>query len=146
MRMRAKIGIEIMDERSKMLCSVAIMTLVTGIMLLVQLTQVVVAQDDLRVRPVAVIEGALLVYVDHEVYLDGSGSYDPGGTPIDYQWKLIYSPRGSVAVMTDETESEASFTCDKVGVYQVRLIVNNGFRNSKPVYATITCIDRPYFW
>jgi len=140
------IGMKIMDKISKMLCSVAIMTGVTGIMLLAPLAQILAAQDDLGVRPVAVIEGTLLVYVDHEVYLDGSESYDPGGSSIDYQWKLIYSPQGSSTVITDETDPEATFNCDKVGVYQVQLIVNNGFRNSRPVYATITCIHRPYFW
>jgi hypothetical protein len=145
-RMRAESGVKIMDKRSKMRCSVAVIAVLTGIMFLAPLAQVVAAQDELGEGPVAVIEGTLLIYVDHEVYLDGGDSYDPAGSPIDYRWKLMYRPEGSVAVMTDETDAQASFTCDEVGIYQVRLIVNNGFRNSRPVYATITCIDRPYFW
>jgi hypothetical protein len=144
--MTTKIDMKIGDKAPRIFLLVLIIVGVAGILLLAPRQQAAVAQDELNVRPVAVITGTLLVYVGHEVYLDGSGSYDPGGSPIDYQWKLTYSPEGSDAVMTDETEAQASFTADKIGVYQVQLIVNNGFTNSKPAYATITVIRHPYMW
>jgi hypothetical protein len=146
MRMTTKTNMRTTGKGQGMLLSFVIILGVTGILLLIPWQQIAVAQDDLGVRPVAVITGTLLVYVGHEVYLDGSESYDPGGSSIDYRWKLIYSPRGSDAVIADDTDSEATFTADKVGVYQVQLIVNNGFVNSKPAYATITVTRRPYMW
>jgi hypothetical protein len=97
-------------------------------------------------RPVAVITGTLLVYVNHTVYLDGTESYDPGGNPLDYQWKLTYSPRGSSVLLTDSSDAQASFPADTVGTYEVRLVVNNGFENSRPAYATIYVMKHPYMW
>ena len=144
--MMTKLDVKIGAGRTGMRCSFVIIMVVTCAALLVPQSQVAVAQDDIGERPVAVISGTLLVYVDHEVYLDGSGSYDPGGSSLDYQWKLVYAPEDSTAVISEDTDSEASFNCDKTGVYQVQLVVNNGFVNSKPVYATITCMKRPYFW
>jgi hypothetical protein len=146
MRMMTKIDMKIADKSRGIFLLILIIIGVAGILLLDPRAPVAVAQDESNVRPVAVISGSLLVYVGHEVYLDGSGSYDPGGSPIDYQWKLMYSPEGSDAVITDDTEAQASFTADKVGVYQVQLIVNNGFRNSRPAYATITVTRHPYMW
>ena len=144
--MTTRLDTKIRGKRARVLCSVVVMMLISGITLLAPDAQVAVMASDPDDRPVAAITGTLLVYVGHTVYLDASESYDPGGNSIDYQWKLTYNPRGSLAIIGDYTDSEASFTADKAGVYQVQLIVNNGFRNSKPAYATITCIDRPYFW
>jgi hypothetical protein len=144
--MAAKINMKTADKGQGIFRSIVIMLSVAGFLLPATWQRVAMAQDKLNVKPVAVITGTLLIYVGHEVYLDGSESYDPAGNLINYQWKLIHSPPGSVAVMTDETDAQASFTCDKVGVYQAQLLVNNGFSGSKPVYATITCVERPYFW
>jgi hypothetical protein len=142
--MTTNFAIEPTGKRGDRLHSFVVAIVLAGMVFVSPPAAVIAADTDNR--PVAVITGTLLVYVGHTVYLDGTESYDPAGGSIDYQWKLVYAPQGSDAVMTDETEAEASFTCDKVGVYQVQLIVNNGFSNSKPVDATITCINRPYFW
>jgi hypothetical protein len=130
----------------KIVCLVVIIMSVTGTALLVAPFQTSAVAADTNAGPVAVINGDLLVYVGHTVYLDGSESYDPGGNPIDYEWKLTYSPPESVAILSSASNSEASFTADVVGVYQVQLIVNNGFQDSKPASATIRCIHEPYFW
>jgi K319L-like, PKD domain len=99
-----------------------------------------------QTNPVAIIEGTLLVYVDHEAYLDATESYDPAGNALTYQWTLLYSPRDSETVLTDPFSAHCTFSPDKTGVYQVQLVVNNGFVNSDPAYATITVIHRPYMW
>jgi hypothetical protein len=104
------------------------------------------AADGNNAKPVAVISGTLLVYVGHTVYMDGSLSSDPTGNPLNYRWKLVYSPQDSTAVLSGGSDEQASFSADKTGVYQVQLIVNNGFTDSKPVYANITVIRRPYMW
>ena len=89
-------------------------------------------------KPVAVLEGTLQVKQGQTVYLDASGSSDPGGAPLDYQWTLLSTPEGSVAVLDDSAESEASFNADAVGKYKVKLVVNNGLTASAPAYAEIT--------
>jgi len=134
---------KISDERTSVLRSIVMLALVViGLLLSPDLQISALAED----RPVAVITGTFLVYVGHTVYLDGSESYAPGGGSISYQWKLIYNPQGSLAEIVDDGDSEASFTADEAGVYQVQLIVTSGLTNSKPAYATITCTNHPYFW
>ena len=143
--MTTKLDMKITDKRSKMLCSVVVMMVVTGIVLLAPQAQVAAMAADVNATPVAVINGTLLIYVGDTVYLDGTASYDRGGNSLNYRWRLIYTPQGSLAIISDASNAQASFTANEIGVYQVELIVNNGFRNSRPAYATITCIDRPYF-
>ena len=64
------------------------------------------------------------------VHLDGSGSTDPEGTPLTYQWKIDSGPAGSVATLDDPTSKTPNFTPDKKGVYVVSLVVNNGLYDS----------------
>jgi len=144
--MTTKLDTKIMDKKAEMLCSVLIMLTVTSVLLLAPQAQVAVVAADVNATPVAVISGTRLVYVGDTVYVDGTGSYDPGGNSLSYRWKLVYAPQGSHAVMSDAFSAQASFNANDIGVYQVELIVNNGFTDSKPVYATITVIRRPYMW
>jgi hypothetical protein len=71
------------------------------------------------------------------VYLDGTFSSDPGGGSLSFRWTLESRPAGSVATVTDSTNAHAQFDADVAGVYKVRLVVNNGFNDSEPVYATV---------
>jgi len=144
--MTTKLDMKITDKGARMLCSVLIMMAVMGIVLLVPQEQVAVMAADVNATPVAVISGTLLVYVGATVYLDGTGSYDPGGNAVNYRWKVVYSPQGISAIMSDSFSAQASFTPSEIGVYWVELIVNNGFADSKPAYASITVIRRPYMW
>jgi len=132
-------------NRAGALYSVAIITFVIIIVLsVVRSHDCVMAAD--QTNPVAAIQGTLLVYVGHTVYLDATESYDPGGNALTYQWTLLYSPRDSNAILSDAFSAHCTFVPDKTGVYQVQLVANNGFVNSKPADATITVIDRPYMW
>jgi len=132
-------------NRTGALYPAAIVAFVIIIVLSVIGSRVCVMAAD-QTKPVAVIEGTLLVYVDHTVYLDATESYDPAGNALTYQWTLSYSPRDSNAVLSDAFSAHCTFVPDKTGVYQVQLVVNNGFVNSRPAYATITVIERPYMW
>ena len=47
---------------------------------------------------------------------------------------------GSITTMIDSTNAHASFVADLPGTYKVRLVVNNGFVTSEPVYAAIIVV------
>ena len=92
-------------------------------------------------KPLAVIDGTLNVTVGKTVYLDGTLSSDPGGANLDYRWALIYSPKGSQAIIISSSDPQASFEADVAGTYKVKLTVNNGLTDSSPAYAVVTVTE-----
>jgi hypothetical protein len=64
--------------------------------------------------------------VADEVELDGSGSYDPDGDAIDFDWTLLDKPIGSSASLINDTRANPSFYADREGTYLVRLEVHDG--------------------
>ena len=93
------------------------------------------AQDS---KPVAVINGDSHVSVRQTVYLDGTMSSDPEKRELNYQWTLVSSPEGSSAVLRDDANSQTKFEADAIGIFKVKLVVNNGLVDSDPSYYTIT--------
>src|SRR5260370_33608372 len=77
------------------------------------------------------------------VVLDGSHSSDVDGNPLTYQWTFSRLPPGSLASLIGATTVAPKFTTDKVGTYQIQLIVNNAPINSQPAFATITTQNNP---
>jgi len=90
-----------------------------------------------EMKPVAVINGDSNVSVGQTAYLDGTMSSDPQGLGLNYQWTLVSSPIGSSAVLVDDATSQAKFEADAIGIFKVKLIVNNGLLDSAPTYYTI---------
>lgn len=74
------------------------------------------------------------------ITLDGSSSVDSIQN-ISYQWSFIAKPTGSQATLSDTTIVNPSFTTDKMGVYEIKLIVNNGFYDSTPSSVTVTATN-----
>ena len=66
------------------------------------------------------------VEVDTVVSLDGSGSSDPDGDPLSYQWNIVSLPNGSTAILSDSSVSSPTITLDVEGSYQIELVVNDG--------------------
>ena len=60
-----------------------------------------------------------------EVILDGTGSSDPNGQQLSYQWSITSRPDGSSASITDPTSSMPTLLADVSGVFQVCLTVAN---------------------
>ncbi len=83
-------------------------------------------------RPVASISGPREVVKGMEVRLDGTGSMDPDGDPLTFQWTLAAKPPGSVAELDDPSSPTPSFVADMEGTYRVRLTVSDGLRASRP--------------
>ena len=68
-----------------------------------------------------------------KVDLNGSGSTDPEGKALSYEWSFDLKPQGSMAVIGDAKKQQAFFMPDKTGVYRVALTVSDGFLSSKDV-------------
>ncbi len=65
------------------------------------------------------------VLVGQTVTLDGSGSSDPEGRALTYQWAFVTKPTDSQAVIADPTAAVTSFKVDKEGTYSVKLTVKD---------------------
>ncbi len=86
-----------------------------------------------RSFPVASAGGDQLVFLGEEVVLDGSGSKEPAGLPLHFNWLLVERPAGSKAALSGADEAIARFTPDRAGSYVVELVVDNGGQTSAPV-------------
>ncbi|MBX2798449.1 MAG: PKD domain-containing protein [Myxococcales bacterium] len=64
--------------------------------------------------------------VPQEIELDGSGSADPDGDALNYDWVMIERPTGSQAFIINENRVNASFYADRSGTYIVELTVDDG--------------------
>jgi RHS repeat-associated protein len=93
--------------------------------------------------PVANAGPPQTVYQGQTVQLNGTGSYDPAGLPITYQWSFVSRPSGSSATLSGATTPLPTFLADKTGNYVVQLIVNNGAFSSSPSTVTITTENSP---
>jgi len=67
------------------------------------------------------------VIVGDTTYLDGAGSSDPDGDPLDYEWKLVSRPTGSTASLSATTIVDPTFGVDLPGTYIVTLSVGDTY-------------------
>jgi hypothetical protein len=65
------------------------------------------------------------VFVGDTVTLDGSGSSDPDGDALTFNWSFVSRPAGSGATLADTTAVQPSFTVDLPGTYVAQLIVKD---------------------
>ncbi|HID41203.1 MAG TPA: hypothetical protein EYP33_03495, partial [Pyrodictium sp.] len=72
------------------------------------------------------------------VILDGSGSSDPDGDTLSYQWVLTTVPEGSTATLLNDTSVSPSFVADVDGSYTLSLEVNDGTLGSTVDTVVIT--------
>jgi len=79
--------------------------------------------------PVAVVHAPAAVAPGTLVTLDSTGSYDPEGQPLAYQWTLV-APQGSTASLQGATTPQASFTADVLGSYSAHLTVSDGTKSA----------------
>ncbi len=81
------------------------------------------------------------VAVGDRVSLDGTGSSDPEGARLSYQWALSSVPDESVLGSDDLYNSgapEATVIPDVPGLYLVALVVTDGINWSEPDYCSVT--------
>ncbi len=76
--------------------------------------------------------------------LNGSASIDADSNPLTYNWSFASVPVGSaLAVLTNPTAVNPTFTPDVDGYYVVQLIVNDGTVDSIPASVTVTASITP---
>jgi hypothetical protein len=83
------------------------------------------------------------VTVGATVQLDGSGSRDPDGDPLNFKWEIIAKPEGSVATLSNPRIARPTFVADKVGDYIVKLTVDDGRGGSDTAQVRITAVEAP---
>ena len=88
--------------------------------------------------PVAFPGNSQNVSVATLVTLDGSASSDANFDFLTYRWNIITKPTGSTSALSSLSSSKPTFTPDKVGVYVLTLIVNDGKVDSEVVATSIT--------
>ncbi len=98
---------------------------------------VTILVDDVNLPPVALISNVNDVALDTLVQLDGSQSYDPENSSLNYSWTLN-APAGSTAILSDSTSTTPSFTADYEGNYSITLTVFDGELYSETVAVSLT--------
>ena len=93
-------------------------------------------QYTLSKQPLADAGSNQTVGVNSNVQLDGSGSSDPGGKPLTYQWTQTGGP---TVTLSSNTAVQPTFTAPaSPTTLTFQLVVNNGQVNSSPATVTIT--------
>ena len=94
--------------------------------------QVKITVEKSNTRPIANAGPDQIVEVGSMVQLDGSGSSDPDGDVLTYQWT---APWG------DTTEKKPLFSATKAGTYILTLLVNDGTIDSAPDQVEVRVIE-----
>ncbi len=103
----------------------------------VQIERLMVAGNIGGVMPIAKTSTYQKGVVGYTTSFDGSESYDPGDAEItSYLWSVSERPDGSTVVITNATDSIASFTPDVAGTYTISLVVSTLIGESVPATKT----------
>jgi PKD repeat protein len=98
-------------------------------------------RGELNTPPVANAGNDANVVLGNNVILDGTGSFDPDGTPITlYQWQVVSAPENSTVADWTSNQATPTFVPDLTGVFVISLIVNDGTTSSTPdqVFVTVS--------
>ena len=78
-----------------------------------------------------------------EITLDGTGSYDPEGSQLLFEWNFTAVPNGSAledAYISGRFTETPAFNWDIPGIYALQLVVTDGDLTSDPDYVAVQAI------
>jgi len=76
--------------------------------------------------------------VDAGIWLDGRGSHDPEGDPLQFAWRVTAAPTGSTTLPESAAAKLTRFAPDLLGQYEVSLEVQDALGNTDIATAHIT--------
>ena len=104
----------------------------------------VIIQVEEGQQPVAIAGMDQNILIGDEVLLDASGSYDPLGRELSYDWSIASQPMNSSIEISNAQEQQAIIKPDVSGFYLVSLQVDNGGAKSEPDVLQISVVsDNP---
>src|SRR3989339_145515 len=83
-------------------------------------------------------EDQSVIQIGALIQLDGSQSYDEEGDNINYLWTFVNKPVGSMAVLSDVTAVNPTFTADIQGEYIIELTTSDTWSTGNPDQVIIT--------
>jgi RHS repeat-associated protein len=81
------------------------------------------------------------VAVGQVAHLDGSASTDGDGDALAFAWRLLASPEGSMAAVSDATAVMPTLLVDRPGTYEVELRVHDGTEDSEPDTVLVSTVN-----
>ena len=78
------------------------------------------------------------VTVGSVVHLDGSGSMEPDGSPLTFQWSLLSAPSGSQTSIANPGTVAPTLYADVAGTYMAQLTVSDTHGNNSTATVTIS--------
>ena len=97
--------------------------------------------SNLNEAPTAIAGQDIVVQVLATVQLDGSGSFDPEGDPLTYQWQIISAPVGSAATLTNAALVTPQFIPNIIGEFVIALTVSDPIGEGSTDSVSITVVD-----
>jgi len=92
--------------------------------------------------PVAVVGENILTLISQTIPLDGSNSSDESNDALTYRWTIDNAPEGSNASIENPDNSITNLIPDTFGIYQISLIVSDGYSDSEPAIIMINYENR----
>ncbi|WP_227287777.1 RHS repeat-associated core domain-containing protein, partial [Boseongicola sp. H5] len=103
---------------------------------------VILALDVVNSAPVAVVPPALTGFVGDTVVLDGTGSFDPDGNQLFFDWSIVSRPAASTVDLAQPNTMAPEFVPDVRGDYVFSLTVSDGLAVSAPASLTLSTPNR----